>query len=264
MYISQETPEQTDIRLRRVLAAAHLEILDGEWWFEEFPLDRFPQRNRVDAIALVRDSGCWSQLVPVRAGDSPTERLRIWTFHFPGGMDNSGFVGWLATFIKARTGSGVVVVCGQDTAKGGIYDYYGCPVSVGDTVLTEVRALAGHVRRPAARAEVVDSLDGVRMRVVVTAGTGEVNADTLFTFAQQGSTVSARYAGGTVQLGYLVGTLRSGRLESRYTQVDHDGRVDGGHAVCEIDRRPDGRVRLLEHFQWNSREGSGTNVLEEV
>jgi len=26
----------------------------------------------------------------------------------------------------------------------------------------------------------------------------------------------------------------------------------------------DGRIRLLEHFQWESREGSGTNTFEEV
>jgi hypothetical protein len=125
--------------------------------------------------------------------------------------------------------------------------------------------LAEHANRPAVRAGTgVPSLDGVRMRAVVTAGAGEVNADTLFTFAQQAFTVSARYAGGTVRLGHLVGTLTSDRLEFRYAQVDRDGHVDGGHSVCDIVRLADGRVRLVEHFQWESRVGSGTNVLEEV
>jgi uncharacterized protein DUF6196 len=265
MHVSQETPEQTDLRLQRVLATTRLEVLEGEWWFDEFPLDRFAQRQRVDAIALVRDDDGWSQLVPVRAGDNPGERFCIWSCHFPRGVDNSGFVGWLASFIKARTGSGVLVVCGQDTARGGIYDYYGCPRSVRDAVLSEVRALAEHAHRPAVRAGTgVPSLHGVRMRAVVTGGAGEANADTLFTFAQQESTVSALYAGGTVRLGYLVGTLKSDRLEFRYAQVDRDGHVDGGHSVCDIARLADGRVRLVEHFQWESRVGSGTNVLEEV
>lgn len=265
MYVSQETPEQTDLRLRRVLATTRLRVLDGEWWFDEFPLDRFSRRQRGDAIALVRDDHGWSQLVPVRAGDNPGARFCIWSCHFPSGVDNSGFVGWLASFIKARTGSGVLVVCGQDMLRGGIYDYYGCPLSVRDAVLSEVRALAQTANRPAVRAGTgVPSLDGVRMRVVVPAEVGEVNADTLFTFAQQGSTVSARYAGGTVQLGHLVGTLTSDRLEFRYTQVGRDGHVDGGHSVCDIGRLADGRVRVVEHFQWESRVGSGTNVLEEV
>ena len=37
-------------------------------------------------------------------------------------------------------------------------------------------------------------LDGIRMRVVSTAEGGEVNTETLFEFAQDGSVVSARYA----------------------------------------------------------------------
>lgn len=61
------------------------------------------------------------------------------------------------------------------------------------------------------------SLDGVRMRVVSTAEGGEVNIETLFGFTQDGSVVSAHYAGGKVRLGYLVGTmcdegLRAGAL----------------------------------------------------
>jgi hypothetical protein len=86
------------------------------------------------------------------------------------------------------------------------------------------------------------SLDGLRMRTVATAVAGEVDGNTLFLFGQRGNTVWARYAGGAVELGYLVGSVTSGRLTLL----------------------PDGRVRMLEHFHWESREGSGTNVLEEV
>jgi hypothetical protein len=51
------------------------------------------------------------------------------------------------------------------------------------------------------------SLDGIQMRVVSTARGGEVNAETLFSFVQDGSVICARYAGGRVRLGYLVGTI---------------------------------------------------------
>lgn len=108
------------------------------------------------------------------------------------------------------------------------------------------------------------SLDGIRMHVVSTAEEGEVNAETLFEFAQGGSVVSARYAGGKVRLGYLVGTMSADGLCFRYAQVDNAGRLDGGYSTCEIGRTAEGRIQLAEHFKWDSREGSGTNIYEEI
>ena len=108
------------------------------------------------------------------------------------------------------------------------------------------------------------SLNGVRMRVVSTAEGGEVNIETLFEFTQDGSVVSARYAGGTVRLGYLIGTMSADVLHFRYAQVDNSGRLDGGHSTCEIGRMTNGTIQLSEHFVWDSREGSGTNIFEEI
>jgi hypothetical protein len=264
MYISVETAAQTDRRLRSVAAATSIQVLDGEWWFDEFPRAQFLDRLRSDAVALVCDGDGWSQLVPARTGDRAIERFRIWCCHFPADLDNSGFVGWLATRIKRKTGSGIFVVCGQNSERGGIYDYAGCPAGVADAVLAEVRALitADLPVRPKERH--VESLDGLQMRVVATADGGEISADTLFTFAQDGNTVSAQYTGGTVRLGHLVGTLAAGQLSFRYVQVDRTGRVDSGRSICNIRLLPDDRIQLCEHFQWESRDGSGTNVLEEI
>ena len=108
------------------------------------------------------------------------------------------------------------------------------------------------------------SLDGVKMHVVSTAEKGEVNADTLFNFTQNGLIISASYAGGKVQLGYLVGTLSDEELNFRYAQVDNSGRLDSGHSTCEVGQTVGGKIQLIEHFKWDSREGSGTNVYEEV
>jgi hypothetical protein len=54
------------------------------------------------------------------------------------------------------------------------------------------------------------------------------------------------------------------RLEWRYAQVGGSGALDGGHALCELELLADGRMRLIEHFSWESRSGTGTNVLEQV
>ena len=279
MYISNESPAETDERLRRVAAAASIKVRDGSWWLDEFALEEYPARVRGDAIALVRDAECWSQLVPVLPGDRPTERFRIWSTHFVDGLDNSGFVGWLASRIKAKTGSGIFVVCGQNSSRGGIYDHWGCPEEAAGTVIPEVLTVAREslrfdpttlsAERSSRSARESDatnsmSLDGLRMRVVATAADGEVDTDTRFSFTQRGRTVWASYAGGAVSMGYLVGTFESGELIFRYAQVDARGEVHGGRSRCEVERLPHGRLRLREHFQWESRSGSGTNVLEEV
>jgi len=108
------------------------------------------------------------------------------------------------------------------------------------------------------------SLNGIQMRVVTTASSGVVNADTLFSFTQEDAVVSAQYSGGKVRLGYLVGLSSPEGLRFRYAQLDIEDQLDGGQSTCEITRTPDGRIRLLEHFQWESREGTGTNIFEEV
>jgi hypothetical protein len=61
-----------------------------------------------------------------------------------------------------------------------------------------------------------------------------------------------------------VGTRFGNRLAWRYAQIDHAGRLDGGRSLCELSPLPDGRMRLAEHFTWESRSGSGTNLLEQV
>jgi hypothetical protein len=265
MHVNRETPAETEERLRSLAPALALEVLDGPWWFEELAPGGFPACVRADALALVRDGERWCQLVPVRADERPAEELRIWSVHFPRGADTSGFVGWLATRIKQRTGSGILVICGQNAVRGGVYDYWGCPLEASEAVLAEVRSLLG----PGQRADptlgaTAGTFDGRRMRAVATGDGGSVGADTLFSFAQRGSTVWARYAGGAVPLGYLVGTLADGQLVFRYAQVDVEGAVHGGRSVCDVQHLADGRLRLLEHFRWESKDGSGTNVIEEV
>lgn len=108
------------------------------------------------------------------------------------------------------------------------------------------------------------SLDGKQMRVVSTAENGVVNKETLFTFSQNNDLVSAQYSGGQVRLGYLVGVLSSNKLHFRYAQVDNAGNLDGGSSVCDLEIMNDGKIRLLEHFSWETREGVGTNIFEEV
>jgi hypothetical protein len=136
MYVSDETPAETEFRLRKVIQTAEFARYDGQYCFREFPVTSFPAHLLHDALAFVRDEDVWSALVP--GTDPAFERFVVFSFHFVPGLDNSGFVGWLASHVKAAVGSGVFVVCGQNTARGGIFDYWGAPVSVAEAVIHEV------------------------------------------------------------------------------------------------------------------------------
>jgi hypothetical protein len=140
MYVSDETPEQTAARLRLVIRRAELRIQPGTYTFEELPLE-MGGTLRPDALAHVRDESVWSQLVP--SSDGRRELFRVFTFHFPSGVDNSGFVGWLATLLKARFGTGVFVVCGQSSSRGGIFDHWGVGLERSEAVLAAVAELTG-------------------------------------------------------------------------------------------------------------------------
>jgi hypothetical protein len=108
------------------------------------------------------------------------------------------------------------------------------------------------------------NLDRIVMYVSSTADQGVVGPGTRLRFLQKGSRVMGRYSGGAVSRGCLVGTLSGSQLVFRYAQVEACGEIHGGRSVCEVDRRPDGRIRIVEHFAWHTRCGSGTNVFEEI
>jgi len=137
--ISVETSEQTQTRLLKIITHCDLTVYSSTYAFEEFPLNEFPQQAKADSLALVRDDDVWSQLIPCT--DKHSELFTIWRFHFREGDDNSGFVGWLANLLKEKFGTGVFVICGQNSARAGIFDYWGCPASLGTEIVNEVKRL---------------------------------------------------------------------------------------------------------------------------
>jgi hypothetical protein len=139
MYISQETPEQTKNRLLKVIAEADFKVFEDFYAFEEFSTADLSRRIRADALALVRDDEMWSQLAPSQ--DKSKELFFIFSFHFVEDSDNSGFVGWLATTLKEKFGTGIFVICGQNDSRGGIFDYWGCPYKLAGAIRIAVENL---------------------------------------------------------------------------------------------------------------------------
>ena len=109
------------------------------------------------------------------------------------------------------------------------------------------------------------NLDGMTMFASSTAAVGVVDAATRVHFRERGERVYARYAGGSVVRGWLVGRWRAGNmLTFRYAQRERGGSIHGGHSSCAVEQLPDGRLRLIEHFTWSTRSGSGVNVFDEL
>ena len=65
--------------------------------------------------------------------------------------------------------------------------------------------------------------------------------------------IHARYAGGAVRLGFLVGTRAGDTLRFRYAQLLEDGATATGHCESRIEELPDGRLRL--HETWGGTPG---------
>jgi hypothetical protein len=108
------------------------------------------------------------------------------------------------------------------------------------------------------------SLDGRRFAPVADVPGGDVGAGTVFEYAEAGGIVHARYAGGAIRLGFLVGTRDGDALRFRYAQLRGDGTTATGRCESRIESLADGRVRLHETWAWESQAGAGTSVVEEI
>jgi len=132
MYVSRESVKETHSRLRSVIKKSRLKVYGENYYFCETAVGDREFMPNPRALAIVRDDVVWSQLVPVDGKEK--EAFKVFRFHFREGEDNSGFVGWLSSILKRELGTGVFVICGQNSKDGGIYDYYGCPLDVATDV----------------------------------------------------------------------------------------------------------------------------------
>jgi len=190
VYVSHEVLAQTEARLRGVIERCEVDWLPGNWSFQEGE----EAAAASDAIAQIRDDDRVSALIPSSSG---AELFEVFRVVLPKGVDDSGFVGWFASRIKAETGSGLFVICGYDRRRGGIYDYYGVPAGTATRVREVVDALT---REPT-------TLAGVVMQSASSVGNSFFGPDVLFCLDLHGDSLTARYGGGTIRQGLLTAAL---------------------------------------------------------
>ncbi len=108
--------------------------------------------------------------------------------------------------------------------------------------------------------------NGRTFRSTATSPGGDVDAETIFSYHQDGTVVWAEYHGGAVHFGTLIAIAdRDCQLDMRYQHIARDGTFKSGRCVTRPERLTDGRLRLHETWQWtDGAEGTGASIVEEV
>mgnify|MGYP001274420294 CR=1 FL=1 len=109
------------------------------------------------------------------------------------------------------------------------------------------------------------SLQNIKMNVVETSPNGVVNKDTIFVFNQTDKCVTAKYSGGKIEKGFLVGAIDDDILNFSYCQLQTDGALDNGVSSCKLSVGKDEKITMTEFFEWKSRPGEfGINIFQET
>ncbi len=97
-------------------------------------------------------------------------------------------------------------------------------------------------------------------------GSGEVDAQTVFEYHQDGGMIWALYAGGEIVRGHLLGRyVAEDRLVFSYHHLNNSGALMTGKCETAITEDPQGKLQLNETWEWTSGDlSSGTSVLVEV
>jgi hypothetical protein len=111
---------------------------------------------------------------------------------------------------------------------------------------------------------VLPSLEGRRFAPAARTELGEAGVDTVFEYHEDEGIVWARYEGGDVRLGFLVGIRVGDRLEFRYCHLSVAGETADGTCRSEIMEGDGSGLVLHESWQWDSRAGRGTSILREL
>lgn len=106
---------------------------------------------------------------------------------------------------------------------------------------------------------------GRRFKPVQQSANSETSEETVFHYQQQGHILHAEYSGGAIQRGHLIGLVDAqGGIDMRYHHVSTLGELMTGRCKSLPEILPNGRIRLMENWQWTSGDLScGTSILEE-
>jgi len=94
----------------------------------------------------------------------------------------------------------------------------------------------------------------------------EVSSDTIFQYRQSGNILTCEYQGENILKGHLIGLVdKNGNIEMRYHQINRNGELMTGACHSKHEMMDNGKIRLIEEWQWTSGDKSkGNSILEEI
>ncbi len=105
-----------------------------------------------------------------------------------------------------------------------------------------------------------------KFKAISNSENGEISKEMIFHYKQEGNILTCEYSGGEIVKGHLIGLVNEiGIINMRYHQVNKLNEIMTG--ICESmpEIMPNGKIRLLEKWQWTSGDlSTGNSVLEEV
>ncbi|GAA3100431.1 hypothetical protein [Streptosporangium carneum] len=105
-----------------------------------------------------------------------------------------------------------------------------------------------------------------RRFVMVSSTASAVDPDgpTEFAYRESGGIIWGDYTGDTVVHGRFLGTRDADRIELTYVHLLKNGDRAGGQSTSRIETLPDGRLRLVEEFQFAGDDRVHVSVCSEV
>ncbi|AUC77056.1 n-acetylglutamate synthase [Olleya sp. Bg11-27] len=101
---------------------------------------------------------------------------------------------------------------------------------------------------------------------VTNSDNAETSAETIFKYKQNGAILTAKYSGGQIIEGHLIGIVdQKGCIDMRYHQINKKGELMTGVCQSKPEIMANGKIRLHENWTWTSGDQSnGSSILEEI
>ena len=105
-----------------------------------------------------------------------------------------------------------------------------------------------------------------KFRAVSNSENGEVSSDMIFHYKQSDHILTCEYSGGEILQVQLIGLVdNEGIIDMRYHQVNRKGELMSGVCRSVPEMMENGKIRLVENWQWTSGDRSkGQSILEEI
>ncbi len=105
-----------------------------------------------------------------------------------------------------------------------------------------------------------------KFRVISNTENGETTDETIFHYKQIENILTCEYSGGKIKVGHLLGIVDTdGNIDMRYYQINDKGQIMTGICLSKPEILPNGKIRLLEEWQWTSGDYSkGQSIIEEI